>query len=456
MSANRSPFLVLVFIGLSQFSSALMHSITGITLPVLGREFGASGVQLGLVESIYLGITAGLLLPIGRFADLTDKNTLFKAGLLTLSLFTFVIGLQTSIEGVIFFRFCQGVGAALLTAIGMAIVADIAPKNKLGQMLGLAIASTYIGLASGPFFSGIITTHLGWRWVYYLAAIPPLFAFFISLFGLKSKWKKPADKINLINSFILLVGIGLIITGAVMLKRGFIGVSVSGFGVFLIIIFVGFERRSTKPLIKIDEVIRNQTLSRALVTQFLIYCGTIGTTFLLSLYLQIIRGGTPAMAGHVLVVGPAVMAIFAPLAGRLCDKFSPRRISAVGGTLVVCSVALPACLSTTTGIELIVVALVFQGLGFAFFSAPNIALIMNSIGTSERGLASALSGLMRSFGMVISMFVVTAFLSMNVGDNTIEDKPQDFLFALRFSFVIFTLLGVVGVFQAIRVKSSNE
>ena len=450
MSESRPRFLILVFIALSQFSSALMHSITGVTLPAMSREFGASGVELGLTESIFLGTTAALLLPFGRFADATDKNTLFKVGLLVLSIATFAIGMQPTIETVIVTRFCQGIGAALLTAIGMAIVADIAPPKQLGRMLGLAIAATYIGLASGPFFSGLITTHLGWRWVYFLGALPPLVAFLLARNRLPGRWRRPVTRVNLLNSSLLAAGIGSIIAGAVMFKVAGIGITLAVLGVFVLFLFVFVERRSKNPLLKIDEVWQNRALSRALITQFLIYCGTIGTTFLLSLYLQLIRGNTPEVAGHILVIGPVVMAIFAPLAGRLADRISPRHISAFGGVLVVVSVSLPALIDDKSGIELVIGAMVMQGLGFALFSAPNIALIMNSVEAADRGQASALSGLSRSMGMVVSMFIVTAFISISLGDTAIDHNPRDFLHALSWSFTLFVGLAILGVIQAIR------
>ena len=450
MSRNMPRFLLLIFIALSQFSSAFMHSIVGITLPDMGRELGASGVEMGLVESIFLGTAAALLLPIGRLADATDKNTLFKGGLLMLAIATFAIGFQPSMETIIGARFFQGAAAAVLTATGIAIVAQIAPPNQLGQMLGIAISATYIGLASGPFFSGLITTHLGWRWVFFLAAIPPLLSYFLARRTLRSHWQPLTNPVNLTNSGLLATSIIAIIAGAAMLKQTVTGLILTALGICLATLFVIVERRSSNPLLQIDDITANQVLSRALSAQFLIYCGTIGTTFLLSIYLQLIKGNTPETTGHILVLGPVVMAIFAPLAGRVADRVSPRRISAMGATSILCSVTLASLIDETTGVSLIIAIMVFQGLGFALFSAPNIALIMNSVDPTKHGMASARSAVMRSFGMVISMFIVTAFLSVHLGDIAIDESPADFLSAMRWSFLIFSILAALGIAQAVR------
>ncbi len=429
-----------------------MHSIMGVTLPALGRELDASGVELGLAESIFVGTAAALLLPIGRFADATDKNTLFKLGLLVLAITTFAIGLQPTIESIIAARFFQGVAAAFLTATSMAIVADIAPRDRLGQMLGLAIGATYVGLSSGPFFAGLITTHLGWRWVFFLAATPPLLSYLLSRATLKSRWRAPTKKVNLPNSALLFLSIMVFIAGAAMLKQSGTGPALIVTGVCLGVLFIVAELRSAEPLLKIHEIVANRALSQALVIQFLIYCGTIGTTFLLSLYLQYIRGNTPEEAGHILVLGPVVMAVFAPFAGRFADRMSPRRLSALGAASILCSAALAALITETTGIGLIIAIMITQGLGFALFSAPNITLIMNSVGPAERGMASALTGVMRSLGMVISMFIVTALISLRLGDGAIDNRPAEFLSAMSWSFVVFAVLAAVGVVMATRPR----
>ena len=448
MPEQKPRLLLLVFIAMSQFSSAFMYSIMGVTLPAIGHELAASGVELGLAETIFVATAAAFLLPIGRFADATDKNTLFKGGLLALALTTVAIGFQPTMGSLIGARFFQGVAAAFVTATSMAIVADIAPRDRLGQMLGLAIGATYVGLASGPFFAGLITTHLGWRWVFFLAATPPLVSYLLSRTTLKSQWRAPTKRVNLPNSALLVGAVMVFIAGVALLKQTGTGTALIALGICLGVLFVVAERRSAVPLLKIDEIVANRSLSQALMVHFLIYCGTIGTTFFLSLYLQLIRGNTPEIAGQILVLGPVVMAIFAPFAGRVADRVSPRPLSALGAASILCSVTLAALISNDTGVGLVIAVMVFQGLGFALFSAPNIALIMSSVEPGERGMASALSAATRSLGMVISMFVVTAFLSLRLGDGAVANRPAEFLSAMHWSLVIFAVLTAGGVVLA--------
>ena len=450
MAEERRRWLVIAFIALSQFASAFMHSIVGVPLPTMAREFGASGLELSLLDTVFLGAAAALLMPIGRFADATDKNSLFKWGLIGLGIATFAIGLQPTMPLVIVMRFLQAVAAAFLIATSMAIVADIAPRGQIGRFVGFAIAATYIGLASGPYFAGLVTTHLGWRWVFFLAAIPPFAAWVLSRFTLPSRWQPPTAPVNVVNSVLLTAAIATLIAASATLGQGPAGYVLLAAAAVIGAVYIAAERRSANPLLNLGAIAANRRLSQALLVQFLIYCGTVGTTFLLSIYLQVIQGHTPEGAGEILIVGPVVMAVFAPLGGRLADRFPPHLITFMGGAFILCQTVLAAFLDAGSGLAHILAVMVFQGLGFAFFSAPNISNIMTSVGPAERGMASALSAEMRSLGMMVSMAIVTVLISVRLGTAAISSVPDRYLSVMTLVFVAFSVLTALGVAASLR------
>ncbi len=450
MAGDGRRWLLIAFIALSQFSSSFMHSIVGVPLPTMAREFGASGLQLSLLDTVFLGTAAALLMPIGRLTDVTDKNSLFKWGLVALGITTFAIGLQPTMPMVIACRFLQAVAAAFLIATSMAIVADIAPKDQLGRMVGIAIGATYVGLASGPYFAGLATTHLGWRWVFFLAAVPPLLSYALSRIALESRWRPPTAPVNVTNSALLVAAIGLLIAASAMLGREPAGYLLLVAGLAVGGLYLAAERRSANPLLQLTAIGANRRLSQALLVQFLVYCGTVGMTFLLAIYLQVIRGYTPEGAGEILIVGPVVMAVFAPFGGRLADRFPAHLITVIGAAFILCSTILAALLDERSGEAHILALMIFQGLGFAFFSAPNISNIMTSVPPRERGLASALSAEMRSLGMMISMAIVTVAISVRLGTAAISSAPDRYLSAMTLVFVVFSILTALGTVAAVR------
>lgn len=450
MAADGRRWLLIALIALSQFASAFMHSIVGVPLPTMARELGASGLELSLLDTVFLGAAAALLMPIGRFADVTDKNSLFKWGLAGLAIATFAIGLQPTIGLIIACRFLQAVAASFVIATSMAIVADIAPRNQIGRMVGLAIAATYIGLATGPYFAGLVTTHLGWRWVFFLAAIPPLASYALSRFTLPSRWRPPTAPVNFTNSALLAAAIAALIATSATIGRGVVGYILLAVAAVFVAVYVAAEQRSANPILRFGAIAANRRLSQALLVQFLVYCGTVGTTFLLSIYLQVIRGYSPEGTGEILIVGPVVMAVFAPLGGRLADRFPPHLITFIGGTFILCQTVLAAFLDAGSSLVLILAVMVFQGLGFAFFSAPNISNIMTSVPAADRGMASALSAEMRSLGMMVSMAIVTVLISVRLGTAAISSVPERFLSVMTLVFVAFSVLTALGVLASIR------
>ena len=443
-------FGLILFVAVSQFTVTIMHSMVGVTLPAMGRALGASGVELGLVDTVFVGVSAALLLPIGRLADATDRITLFKYAMLALMVLTAAIGLQQSMSMVIGVRLLQGIAAAVVTATGMAIVVDIAPPGQTGRMVGLAMGAAYAGLASGPYFAGLIATHLDWRWVFHAGAVLPFASWALAQANLAGSWRAPTASINIANSALLAAAVGALMLGVAWFGRSGYGAGLMAVGIALGAVYVLAELRSTNPLLRLAEITANRRLGRALCLQLLIYCGTVGTSFLLSLYLQVIQGRTPEGAGGLLIVSPIVMALLAPAAGRLSDRVRPDLLVSSGTALILCSVLIGAMLRAESGGALVITLLVAQGLGFALFSGPNIAIVMAAAPPGERGLASALTAEMRSIGMMVSMTFVTVMLSLRLGAASVADRPEAYMSAMTTSFIVFAALTALGVLVSLR------
>ena len=443
-------FGLILFIAVSQFTGTIMHSMVGVTLPAMGHELGASGVELGLVDTVFVGVSAAFLVPIGRLADATDRTILFKYAMLALVALTAAIGLQQSMSMVIGVRLLQGIAAAVVTATGIAIVADIAPPGQTGRMIGLAMGATYAGLASGPYFAGLIATHLDWRFVFLAGAVLPLASWALAQANLTGSWRAPRTSINIANSVLLAAAVGTLMLGVAWFGRAGYGAGLMAAGLVLGGVFVLVEIRSANPLLKLAEIAANRRLGRALCLQLLIYCGTVGTSFLLSLYLQVIQGRSPEAAGGLLIISPIVMAIPAPAAGRLSDKVRPDIPVAAGTTLILCSVVMGALLRADSGNALVIALLIAQGLGFALFSGPNIAIVMAAAPTGERGLASALTAEMRSIGMMVSMSFATVILSVRLGTAAVADRPEAYMSAMTTAFTVFSVLTALGVLVSLQ------
>ncbi len=453
---DKSKNAIIFVLAFSQFAAPFMFSGVGITLPVMGKELQASGVELGLIEIIYLGAASAFLLPVGHFSDLTDKSFIFKTGSFIYAVTTLILGFLSSIPIIILLRFFQGFAAALVMATNMAILTDIVPKKNLGKAIGLNIGAVYLGLSAGPFIAGWITSNLGWRWVFHCTFIPLMISFTIIFFSLKSKWKLPNISFDWVGSLTIIISIFLLIFGSAILGDSVVGYFLCAAGVIVGFLFFVLENRISNPLIKLGEIKSNSVLSIALVIQLFMYAGAFGISFLFSLYLQTVKGLSAQSAGQILVISPIVMAVFAPICGRLADRFPPGILTTLGLACSLVSTVAATQVASDTGVLYLAGVLIFQGFGFVMFSSPNMAIIMNSVKPYEYGIVSALSANMRSLGMVLSMMIITVFMSVYVGKHMIDTRSAEFLLVMRGSFILFALFAGAGTFLSLMKSAIKQ
>ncbi len=448
------PAIVYV-VALTQFAIPFMYSGVALTLPAIGLDLAASGVSLALIETVYLGAGAAFLLPLGRIAETADKGTLFKAGLFVYAVFTLAIGFLPSITTIIALRFVQGVASAFMGATAMAILFDNASVRMRGRAIGLCLGSVYAGLAAGPLVAGFIISQLDWRWVYYLAAVP-LFVSFIAVEAKLKRWKFSVPDLNWRASTCIIAAVFLLIVGCALLGRGGPGYLSLILGVLACIAFFQFDKRSHRPMLDLVRIRANREYGGALLGLFVIYAGGFGMIFLFSIYLQMLNGFSPLEAGLVLMISPTVMAIIAPIAGRLADHYSRKGLAVLGALSVMASLLLATRVTIDTELPYIVAVLLIQGIGFALFSSPNMSLILHSVEQNQLSMASALSAKMRSLGMVASMAIVTIFLSVFMGSGPIAqggDYVHGMLFGylsvLEYSFVVHAALACCAVWLVV-------
>ncbi len=217
-SPDRKQNNIILSVAFSQFVTPFMFSGVGVTLPSLALELHATGIHLGLIESVYMGVTAAVLLPMGKIADLTDKRTIFKTGLVFFTILMVLLGLTQNIELFIGLRLLQGLAGGMLLATNMAILTELIPRQNLGKAIGLAVGAVYLGLTTGPFVAGIVTTNFGWRFVYFFGALLLGITTWISFRNIPSTKKMQFVKIDFWGTLLIITTIALFVSGSASLK----------------------------------------------------------------------------------------------------------------------------------------------------------------------------------------------------------------------------------------------
>jgi len=448
---DDSRLVVLLIAALSSFLTPFMGSATNVALPAIGREFRMNALALSWVPTAYIVSSATLLLPLGRLADIHGRKRLFLIGILTDAGASFLLALAPSADWLLIFRAVQGVGGAMIFCTSMAILLSVIPAAERGRALGINVAAVYAGLSVGPVLGGLLTHYFGWRSIFTFTCACGLFTFALAAGKLKGEWfgtdgkAKGGGRFDTPGAALYILSL-LALAGAFSWLPRPPGIALLLCGLAGLAAFVFWEMKAAQPLLDMALFRRNAVFAFSNLAALISYAATFAVGFLLSLYLQHIKGLGPRDAGLVLLSQPLVMTLFSPLAGRLSDRIEPRVVASFGMGLTACGLTLLALVTKDTPLSYIIVCQVLLGLGFAFFSSPNTNAVMSSVGKPAYGVASAVLSTMRQVGFVLSMGLVTLILTLHLGSARIGPAvyPQ-FLASLRTVFPVLAGLCALGI-----------
>jgi EmrB/QacA subfamily drug resistance transporter len=438
---------VLIIACLSSFIVPFIGSSVNIALPSIGKEFHINAIILGWVPTSYILASAMFLLPFGRIADIYGRKKIFLSGIVIYTLGSLFSALSFSAPMLIASRVVQGIGSAMTFGTSMAILTSVFPLAERGWAIGITTASVYSGLTLGPFLGGFLTHYLGWRSLFYFNVPFGLAVIFLVLWKLKGEWAEAhGERIDLFGSLLyasmlLVIMIGLSLLPAVS------GMGLIGAGAVGVVAFFFLEARTQSPILHVQVFKHNPVFTFSNLAAFIHYSATFAVTFLMSLFLQYIKGFSAQSAGVILISQPLMMAVFSPLAGRLSDRIEPRVLASLGMAFTCSAIYLLSFLTAKTDLIFIIFSLLLLGFGFALFSSPNTNAIMSSVEKRYYGVASGTTGTMRLVGQMFSMGMAMMIFSLFIGKVTIVPELYPlFLKSVKTALVINGTLCFFGIF----------
>ncbi|HDD36657.1 MAG TPA: MFS transporter [Archaeoglobus veneficus] len=341
----------------ASFITPFMGSATNIALPSIGREFKVDAITIGWIATSYL-LAAGIFsVPFGRIADIKGRKKVFVIGLLVYSIGSFLSAIAPSADLLIGFRVIQGIGGAMIFATAVAILTSVFPPSERGKAIGINTGAVYTGLSLGPFLGGYLTQNFGWRSVFFINVPLGIIALTLALWKLKGEWAEArGERFDFKGSAIYSLMLLFTIYGLTELATSFLIA-----GLILLFAFIAYESKVKHPVLEIRLFRSNLTFSLSNLAALLNYSATFAVGFILSLYLQYIKGFDPQNAGIILISQPVIMAIFAPFAGWLSDRIEPRVVASAGMAVTALSLFVFAGIDSTTTINLIVANLMLLG-----------------------------------------------------------------------------------------------
>ncbi len=450
-AATASGNQVLLVNCLATWLAAFMTTGINIALPSIQTEFHLSAVALGWLPLAYMLASAAFLLPLSKLADRHGRRLIFMGGVLVFGLSCVGLFFAQSYVALVLFRVTQGFGGSMIFSTSAAMITLAFPPERRGYAMGVSVASAYLGQSTGPIFGGIIVYNVGWRSLFLITAALTFLALVLDLLLLRrAEWKEErGSSLDRVGSVTYALALSAFLLGLswVPLTRGIV-LFVAGLAGLAF--FVYWESRSSDPLIQVSLYRRNRVFALSNLTALINYASMWAMSYLISLYLQFVKGLNPETAGLVLIAGVVLQFIISPFGGRLSDHVEPRWVASAGAFLCTVGLFMLSFLRSDTPYWYIVVALCVMGIGYGFFSGPNQNSIMGSVQKRFFGVAAASISTVRMVGMAISVAGATLIMAVIVGRHDIG--PADYpnlLTAVHTTFLIYTGVGVLSVIASL-------
>ena len=441
--------VALVVASIASFFTPFMGTSVNLALPAIGANFGADAILLNWVVNGFLLAAAIFAVPFGRICDIYGRKKIFTYGIILFTVASFLCALAPSTLSLIVFRVFQGIGSAMIFVTGLAILTSVFPPHERGKAIGINVAAVYVGLSLGPVLGGVLINYLGWRSLFFLMIPFGILVVILVIWKLKGEWIECAgEKFDKLGSLLYSIGLLFVMYGFSDLPN-LLGIVMLVLGVIGLLVFVRWELKVDSPVFNVRLFSQNTTFSFSSVAALINYMATFAVTLLLSYYLQYLRGMDAQSAGFILVAQPVLMAIVAPLAGRMSDRYDARIIATTGMALVTLGLFGFVFLNNETSIIFIILSLAILGLGFGLFSSPNTNVIMGSVQRKFYGVASATVSTMRLIGQTMSIGIATLIFALVMG--RVQITPEQYpslLNSIHICFVVFTIICIVGIYAS--------
>jgi MFS family permease len=438
----------LTVICIAAFLVPFMGSALNLALPEISEAFTLNAVMLTWLTTIYLISTAVFQIPFARIADIVGRKKIFLSGVALFSISCFLCAFARSGAELLVLRFLSGIGSSMMMSTNIAILSSLFPPEKRGKALGINVAVVYAALAVGPFLGGILTHYFGWHSIFFTTAGVGIVVCVLTHIFLQGEWiEAQGEPFDIQGSVIYGVSFAAVIYGFSSLPS-IAGIVCLVGGAALFVYFCKYENKLQFPIFNVQLFSTNRTFALSSLAALINYAATAAIAFMLSLYLQYVRGLNPQTAGLILISQACVQSIFSLIAGSFSNRIEPSKMATAGMSIIVVGLCGLIFVSAHTPFWIIIALLVCLGMGFGMFSSPNTTVIMASVETKYYSQASATTGTMRLAGQAFSMGIAGMCLSFYVGKHEIVCKLPEFLLSMRTTFIIFVLLCAVGVYAS--------
>jgi len=402
---------VVVLTALGSFMGALDTLVVSTALPTLRLDLGASIEQLEWTVNAYNLSFAVMLIPAAALGDRFGRRRLYALGLVGFALASAAAAVSPDVSWLIGARAVQGVAAAFMMSLGLALLSAAFPAERRGTAIGLFSAVTGVAVASGPLVGGAVVNGLDWAWIFWLNVPIGLLAAPLALARMRESFGP--------NTSMDLRGLGLVSGGALGIVWGLVRGNSAGWdspevvatllaGALLVAAFVAWELRAAQPMIPM-RFFRSRAFSAGNLAIFAVFGSLFAEVYFFSQLLQTGMGYDVLGAGLRLMPWTGTFLLVGPVAGALADRIGERPLMVTGllvqaaGAIWIALIASPDLAYSELVVPMVVAGI---GISMAIPSAQNS--VLGSVADDAIGKAAGTNSVMRELGGVFGIAVAVA------------------------------------------------
>jgi len=415
-----------------------LDTAVNIGFPDITKSFGLPIAMIQWVVICYVLTYAALMLAFGRIGDIGGHARVFRAGLAWSVVAYLLCAVAPGFGWLLFFRFLQGIGAGLVISCAPALVTGLYPEERRSHAVGMFTLIFALGSALGPLIGGVVVARWGWPAVFWFRA-PIALVSLLFLRGLPSGATSRGERFDIAGAVLLAVGLIAMLLGINAVSRVGAGLQAGGLiaaAATSLALFAWWEARAARPIVRIGMFRDPGFVAINLVTVSM-YLASFSVLLFVPYFFARFSLMPLPLAGAVLAIGSATMALAAPPAGWLVARVAAERVAALGLVAVGGGLFLVGLWPVDVSPAVMVLTLAVQGAGIGLFQTAYMDIVMRASPVADRGVAGSLSILTRTIGTVTGAALLTLIFNLIASSAGGSDT-----FFVAFGMV-FKLVGAV-------------
>lgn len=438
-----------------------LDTAVNIAFPDITGSFGLPIEMIQWVVICYVLTYSSLMLAFGRAGDIWGHARVFRIGLLWSAAAYLLCAAAPSYGWLLFCRFLQGIGAALIVSCAPALVTGLFPENRRSRAVAVFTVMYAIGSAAGPLLGGMLVQFWGWPAVFWFRA-PVALTALIFLHGLPAAARPGRrEPLDVAGAILLALGISTLLLMLNQLQhldqRELLVVALLGTAAASLYGFMRWEGRVAQPIVNLG-LFRAGGFAAVNFASLVIYLTSFSVLLLGPYYLVRLAGLSAPMAGGILAASFAGSIVASPVAGSLIGHIPAARVAPLGAFLGAAGLILIGNWDPGAGWQTLAIvgALVLQGFGVGLFQVAYMDIVMRALPRHQRGVAGSIAMLSRSLGTVTGATLLTlVFHAVEAAALAGGATPAGgFLSGFRATFwAAGAACGLAGLLVALAIRS---